>query len=60
MWEINVIRENRCDLTGTLVGVTVSTDNGDTQYLTDVEYEKLLKNREKNGNKRQNKDKDKS
>tara|TARA_R110000744_G_scaffold59659_2_gene123987 strand:+ start:443 stop:601 length:159 start_codon:yes stop_codon:yes gene_type:complete len=46
MWGINVIHENICSLTGVIIGVTVSTDNGDTQYLTKVEYEKLLKNRE--------------
>lgn len=56
MWEINVIQEHVCDLTGILNGVTVSTDNGDTQYLTGKEYEKLLKNREKNGYTQQNKD----
>tara|TARA_R110000803_G_scaffold1618_2_gene5167 strand:- start:2122 stop:2298 length:177 start_codon:yes stop_codon:yes gene_type:complete len=57
MWEINVIQEHRCDLTGTLIGVTTSTDNGDTQYLTELEYENLLKNRKKNGDRRQNEDK---
>ena len=46
MWGINVIHENICSLTGVIIGVTVSTDNGDNQYLTKVEYEKLLKNRE--------------
>lgn len=57
MWEINVIQEHVCDLTGVLNGVTVSTDNGDTQYLTGEEYDKLLKNREKNGYTRQNENK---
>jgi hypothetical protein len=51
VWEINVVREHICDLTGTLLGVTVSTDNGDTQYLTDVEYTKMVKKREKDGDK---------
>ncbi len=59
MWGISIVHENRCDLTGALIGVTVSTDNGDTQYLTEFEYKNLLKNREKNGNRRQNKDKNK-
>ena len=56
MWGINIIQEHRCDLTGALNGVTVSTDNGDTQYLTDVEYMKLIKKREENGYTRQDKD----
>ena len=57
MWEINIIQEHRCDLTGDLIGVTTSTDNGDTQYLTELEYENLLKNRKKNGDRRQNENK---
>jgi len=57
MWEINVIQEHRCDLTGALIGVATSTDNGDTQYLTELEYENLLKNRKKNGDRRQNENK---
>lgn len=36
---------------GKLVGVTVTVDNGDTQYMTIESYNKFLKNREKNGRK---------
>ena len=49
MWEINVIKEDMCDLTGVLIGVTISTDNGDTQYLTVDEYDKLMEDRQKSG-----------
>lgn len=46
MWEINIIQKHICDLTGAVHGVTVQTDNGDTQYLTWGEYMNLMKNRE--------------
>jgi hypothetical protein len=49
MWGVNVIQKHICDLTGVVHGVTVQTDNGDTQYLTWVEYMDLMENR-KNGN----------
>ena len=51
MWEINIIQEHRCDLTGDLIGVTTSTDNGDTQYLTELEYVNLIKKRQVKGKK---------
>ena len=34
---------------GELIGVTVTVDNGDTQYMTIESYDKFLKNREKHG-----------
>jgi hypothetical protein len=48
MWKINIVREHYCELTGVIVAVTVSVDNGDTQYLTIDEYNTLVKNRKEN------------
>ena len=45
MWEISITQEHHCELTGIINGVTVSTDNGDTQYLTIDEYNQMVKNR---------------
>lgn len=33
---------------GELIGVTVTVDNGESQYMTIGSYNKFLKNREKN------------
>jgi hypothetical protein len=33
---------------GELIGVTVTVDNGESQYMTIESYNKFLKNREKN------------
>jgi hypothetical protein len=51
MWEINIVSKHVCDLTGVVIGVVVSTDNGGTQYLTENEYNKL-KTKQKNGYKK--------
>jgi len=56
MWEINIVNKHYDKNNGTLVGFTVRVDNGDTQYMSIGDYDKFLKNREKNGIKRKNKD----
>ena len=45
MWGFSIIRHDYCTLTGSLNGVTIQVDNGDTQYLTVEEYNKFIKNR---------------
>lgn len=47
-WGITITNKH-FDKNGNLIGVTVTVDNGDTQYMTIESYNKFLKNREKYG-----------
>ena len=55
MWGITVI-DKHYDNSGSIVGVLVSVDNGDTQYMTMSEYDKFIKKRQENGYQEPNKD----
>ena len=48
MWGVTITNKH-FNKQGELVGVTVTVDNGDTQYMTIESYDKFLKNREKYG-----------
>jgi hypothetical protein len=45
-WGFSITEKHFDD--GKLIGVTVTVDNGDSQYMTIESYNKFLKNREKN------------
>ena len=45
MWGFSIIKNDYCNLTGSLNGVTIQIDNGDTQYMTIKEYNQFIKNR---------------
>lgn len=48
MWGVTITNKH-FNKQGELIGVTVTADNGDTQYMTIESYDKFLKNREKYG-----------
>ena len=48
MWGVTITNKH-FNSKGELIGVTVTVDNGDTQYMTIESYDKFLKNREKYG-----------
>jgi hypothetical protein len=50
MWGVTITNKH-FSKQGELIGVTVTVDNGDTQYMTIGSYDKFLKNRKKYGKK---------